>query len=62
MQQKKAFYKALILANGYAWAGYWDKFHHFTKMAGHMYAHIKANEKDIKNGNIYLMTQYNLTK
>jgi hypothetical protein len=62
MQKEKTFYRSLPNLDGFSWVGYWDSFHHFTKKIGDKYAHIRSTEHDIKDGNIYSLIKYKLTK
>jgi len=62
MQKEKTFYRSLPNLDGFLWVGYWDSFHHFTKKIKDKYLHIRANENDIKEGNIYQLIKYKLTK
>ena len=62
MENKKTFYQSLPNLNGFLWVGYWDKSHHFTKKIGSIYTHIRANEQDIKTGNLNDMIKHNVTR
>jgi len=61
MENKKSFYQSLNI-DGYTWAGFWDNLHHFTKKVCNGWNCINCTDMDIKDGNIYDMVKYEVTR
>jgi ATP-dependent helicase/DNAse subunit B len=77
MKHPKAHYQDLEPTDGFKWAGWWDGFHHFTKMIEgrlerldakrsrvipRLYTEVRALDEDIENGNLTDMIKLGVTR
>ena len=59
MKHKYANYSV----NGYSWFGFYDDFHHFSKLVSWgKYAYIKLLDLDMRNGNSEYMLEHDLSR
>lgn len=61
MKNDKVTYQNIEI-NGFRWAGFWDKMHHFTKHEGKGWLEISCAENDIDNGNIKDMIKLQVSR